>query len=156
MRERLSGLRRLRKLYGMVEEVHATEAQRAAAAVREVQSAIHAEEARGNATRMSGREALLADDCVGRSLAIVHEEIASGRKKLLLPLLEECRERSGEARAKHLASKLWSERIKTLLDKTSGQIAMEDERCAQAVSDESFLARSQWKHRMRANRERDR
>ena len=155
MRARLRALRRLSAVYGMVEEVHSVEAQRAAAAVAEVQSAINAEETLRHETRMSGREALLSEDRVGWSLAIVHEELADWRKKQLEPVLEECRERSEEARVKHLASRLWSERMKSLVEKTAGQIAMEDERYAQATSDDSFLVRSRWKQRTREDRERD-
>ena len=108
MRERLAALRRLNAVYEMVEEMHSVEARRAAAAVAEAQGAIHAEEARTYEARLGEREALLAGDRVGWSLAIVHEEIAVQRKKLLEPIFEEREERSDEARARHLASRLRS------------------------------------------------
>ena len=149
MRERLAALRRLNAVYEMVEEIHSAEARRAAAAVAEAQSVIHAEEARKYEARMNGREALLADDRTGWSLAVVHEGIAGQRKKLLEPILEEREEKSEEARARHLASRLWSERMKSLVEGATARIVAEEERRAQAVADDRFLARRAWKQRNR-------
>jgi hypothetical protein len=147
MRERLAALKRLNAVYEMVEEMHSLEARRAVAAVAEVQSVIHAEEARKYEARVNGREALLTDDRAGWSLAVVHEEIAGQRKKLLEPILEECEEKGEEARARHLASRLWSERMKSLVEGTSARIVAEEERRTQAVADDRFLARRAWKQR---------
>jgi hypothetical protein len=96
---------------------------------------------------VNGREALLTDDRAGWSLAVVHEEIAGQRKKLLEPILEECEEKGEEARARHLASRLWSERMKSLVEGTSARIVAEEERRTQAVADDRFLARRAWKQR---------
>ena len=147
MRERLTALRRLKAVYEMVEEMDLVETRRAAAAVAEAQSAIHAEEARTYEARVGGREALLTDDRVGWSLAVVREEIAGQRKKLLEPILEEREEKSVVARARLLASRLWSERMKSLVEDTSMRITMEEDRRAQMVADDRFLARRAWKQK---------
>jgi len=156
MRERLTRLRQLNAVYEMVEEMHSVEAQRAAAAVAEAESAIHAEDARSYEARLGSREALLTYDRVGWSLAVVHEEIAGQRKKLLEPILEESEERSEEARARHLASRLWSERMTSLVENVSTSVAIEDERRAQAIADDRFLVRRAWTERVRHDRVCDR
>jgi hypothetical protein len=140
MRERLAALRQLSAVYQMVEEMHSVEARRAAAEVTEAQGVIHAEETCTHEGRMRGREALLTDDRAGWSLAVVHEEIAHQRKKQLEPILEEREERSDEARKQYLQSRLWSERIKSLIDGASARTAAEEERRAQAAADDRFLA----------------
>jgi hypothetical protein len=147
MRERLAALRRLNAVYEMVEEMHSVEVRRAAAAVAEARRVINAEETRTYEARLGGREALLTDDRVGWSLAVVHEEIAGQRKKLLEPILEEREERSEEARTLHLACRLWSDRIRSLVENTSSRISVEEERRAQAIADDHFLARRAWKQR---------
>ena len=152
MRERLAALRRLNAVYEMVEEMHSVEARRTAAAVVEAQSVIHAEEARTYDARLSGRAALLTNDRVGWSLAVVHEEIATQKKKRLEPILKEREEKSEEARARHLASRQWSERIRSLVESTSTRIAAEEERRAQATADDRFLARRAWKRRNKQDR----
>ena len=152
MRERLAALRRLNAVYEMVEEMHSLEARRAAAAVLEARRVIHAEETRTYEARLSGRAALLTDDRVGWSLAFVHEEIAAQKKRRLEPILEEREEKSEEARARHLVSRQWSERMKSLVEDTSRRIDVEEERRAQATADDRFLARRAWKQRNQQDR----
>jgi hypothetical protein len=132
------------------------EARKAAAALAEAQSVIHAEEARTYEARLSGRAALLTDDRMGWSLAVVHEEIAAQKKKLLEPILEEREEKSEEARARQLASRQWSERMRSLVESTSTRIAAEDDRRTQAIADDRFLARRAWKQRNHQDRTCDR
>jgi len=156
MRGRLTVLRRLNAVYEMVEEMHLIEAQRAAAAVAEVESAIHAEYARVYEARLGEREALLTDDRVGWSLAVVREEIAGQRKKLFEPILEEREERREKIRARHFESRLWSERMRSFLEDVSTRVAIEDERRGQAIADDGFLARRAWRQRVRWDRDCDR
>ena len=156
MRERLAALRRLSSVYELVEEMHSAEARRAAAAAAEAQGALLAQETRTHEARMSGREALLMDDRTGWSVAVVREEIADRRKKQLEPIFEEREEKSEEARERYLASRLWTERMKSLVDSASTRIIVEEERRAQAGADDRFLARRQWKQRTRENSLRER
>ncbi len=149
MRQRLAMLKRLSAVYGMVEEMRSVEAQQAAAAVAEVRGAILSQEARTLEARMSGREALLTEDRAGWSLAVVHEEIADLRRRQLRPILEEREERSEEARRQYLASRVWSERMKTLVASAAERAALEEERRVQTAADDRFLARRLWKQRMR-------
>jgi hypothetical protein len=149
MRERLAALRRLSTVYQMLEEMHSVEARRAYAAVLEAQSAILATEARTHEARTGGREALLMDDRTGRSLAVVHEAIADQRKKQLEPLLEERELMRVQARQRYFASRLSSERMKSLIDTAAARVATEEERRAQAREDDRFLARRAWMNRTR-------
>ena len=141
MRDRLQALRRLGAVFGMVEEMHSTEARGAALAVTEAQVAIQAEATRTHEARQGGREALLTDDCLGWSLAVVHEEVALRRRARLAPLLEEREERHEIARERYVASRLRNEQMKSLVEDASAQIATEEERRSQAFADDRFLSR---------------
>jgi len=125
----------------MVEEMHSTEARGAALAVTEAQVAIQAEATRTHEARQGGREALLMDDCLGWSLAVVHEEVALRRRARLAPLLEEREERHEIARERYVASRLRNEQMKSLVEDASAQIATEEERRSQAFADDRFLSR---------------
>ena len=144
MRERLGALKRLSAVYEIVEQLHEIEARRAYAAVLEAESAVLAAEARTHEARTGGREALLMDDRTGRSLALMQEDIADRRKKQLKPLLEEREEMKEQTRQRYLASRLWSERMKSLADTELARTAVEEERRTQARVDDRFLARRAW------------
>jgi len=135
----------------MVEEIHSTETRGAALAVTEAQMAVRAEAARTHEARQGGREALLTDDGLGWSLAVVHEEVALRRRKRLEPLLEEREERHEEARERYVASRLRNEQMKSLVEDASAQIAAEEERRAQAFADDRFLSRKEQIRRREMN-----
>ena len=141
MRDRLRALRRLSAVFGMVEEIHSMETRGAALAVTEAQIAIQAEATRTHEARQGGREALLTDDCLGWSLAVVHEEVALRRRKRLEPLLEQREERHEEASERYVASRLRNEQMKSLVKDASAQITAEEERRAQTSADDRFLSR---------------
>ena len=62
MQTRLETLQRLVTLYAAVEEMHSTELQRMASAVREAQQAIGMEQEVARSARTNGRGALLTGD----------------------------------------------------------------------------------------------
>jgi hypothetical protein len=80
---------------------------------------------------------------------VVHEAIADQRKKQLEPLLEERELMRVQARQRYFASRLSSERMKSLIDTAAARVATEEERRAQAREDDRFLARRAWMNRTR-------
>lgn len=144
MRERLAALKRLCAIYGMVEEMQSLEARRAYTAVLEAQSAILAAQARTYEARTAGRDALLMEDRMSWSLAGMSEDIADRRRKQLEPLMEKREETREQTQLRYLMSRLSRERMNVLIDTASAQIAVKEERQAQAREDDRFLARRAW------------
>jgi len=149
MRDRLLALKRLSAMYEMVEEMRLIETRHATAAAMQAREAVLAEETRTLEARLGGREALLTDDRMGWSLAVAREEIAEMRRCQLEPILEEREERSEEIRRSYLASRLWSERMKSLVASAEERTLADKERRIQASADDRFLARRFWLQRSR-------
>lgn len=139
--DRLATLKRIHAVYSLMEEIHSAESKVAAAETVEVETAIGAEMKVEQRARMAEREAINSDDGLGRSAMQAEEEMAVRRKVQLEPVLERRRELSDAARARHLASRLWSERMKSLVDTESERAVVVEERRSQAASDDRFLAR---------------
>lgn len=142
-------LRRLGAVYGLIEEIHSIEARMATAEVGEVEMAIHAEADILHLACLKEREAIFAQDSLGRSAMTAREEVAIRKKGQLEPILERRRETRESAQARHIASRLWSERMQSLIDGEAERIAVLQEKRAQAASDDRFLAR-RWGRKMRA------
>lgn len=138
--QRLITLRRLGAVYGLIEELHSLEARVAAAEVGEVETAIRAEASTLYEAWMEGRGAMRGEDLLGRSAMAVREEMAIRKRRQLEPILQTRKEISHTAQTRHVASRLWSERMKSLIDGEAGRIATAEERRSQAASDDRFLA----------------
>lgn len=140
--DRLKSLKRLWAVYGLVEEIHSVEARVAAAEVGEAEAAMQAEGQAIREARLREREAMRSDDPLGRLTVTAQETMASRRRLKLEPLLAKRREVSDAARMRHVASRLWSERMKSMVEDESARIADVEARRLQAVSDDRFLSRS--------------
>jgi hypothetical protein len=154
MQTRLETLQRLVTLYAAVEEMHSTELQRMASAVREAQQAIGIEEEVARSARINGRGALLAGDHVSWTTAETQQEIAAWRRRRLEQIRLEREELNEAAREQYVASRLKREQIKRVFDDLAERIEIEEERRLQAASDDRFLARRRWtdaRERMRDN-----
>lgn len=138
--QRLMALRRLGAVYELIEEIHSIEARMATAEVGEAEMAIHAEADILHLTWRKEREAMSAQDRLGRSAMTAREEVAIRKKGQLQPILERRRETRELAQARHIASRLWSERLQSLIDGEAERIAVLEEKRAQAASDDRFLA----------------
>jgi hypothetical protein len=136
---RLAALKRICAVYGMIEEIHSIEARVASAEVRVVETAIDAETSLGRRARTEERVAMTDEDALRRSAMSAEDEMATRRKAHLQPILERRQEFSEEARRRHVASRMWNERIKSLIDAEADRIAVDRERRAQAASDDRFL-----------------
>lgn len=143
-------LRRLGAVYELIEEIHSIEARMATAEVGEVEMAIHAEADILHLAWLKEREAMRAQDLLGRSAMTAREEVAMRKRGQLEPILERRRETRELAQARHFASRLWSERMHSLIDGEAERIAALQEKRTQAASDDRFLAR-RWGRKMRAD-----
>ena len=138
--DRLATLKRIHAVYSLIEEIHSTEAKVAVAETVEVETAIVAEKKVEHRARAVEREAIESDNDLGRLAMLAEEEMAVRRRARLEPVLERRRKLSDAARARHLASRLWSERMKSLVDTEKERKELIEERRSQATSDDRFLA----------------
>ncbi len=154
MQTRLETLQRLVTLYAAVEEMHSTELQRMASAVREAQQAIGIEQEVARSARINGRGALLAGDRVSWMMAETQQETAAWRRRRLEQIRLEREELNEAAREQYVASRLKREQIKRVFDDIAVRMEIEEGRRLQAASDDRFLARRRWtdtRERMRDN-----
>jgi hypothetical protein len=134
-------------LYAVVEEMHALELQRMVVLVREAQQAIGVEEESARRARAEGRDALIADDRLGRVMAETQQETSEWRRTQLEQLRLEREELNDAAREQYVASRLKREQMKRLMDDIATHMETEEQRRAQASSDDRFLARRRWMNR---------
>jgi hypothetical protein len=148
-----SGLKRLAKLYGMVENLHAMQLRAAAGAVDEVDEAT----ARMHATRRDevsqGRLALAHGSRV-ESMAVEKTAAANeARHKVLGRMKVERKDQHAAAGAAHRASRMERRQIDGVVERARVAAELEGERRAQGTSDDRFLSRREW---MRAKELRER
>ncbi len=154
MQTRLETLQRLVTLYTAVEEMHSTELQRMASAVREAQQAIGIEQEVARSARINGRGALLAGDRASWMMTEIQQEAAAWRRRRLEQIRLEREELNEAAREQYVASRLKREQINRVFDDISARMDVEEGRRLQAASDDRFLARRRWtdtRERMRDN-----
>jgi len=144
MQTRLETLQRLVTLYTAVEEMHSTELQRMASAVREAQQAIGIEQEVARSARINGRGALLAGDRVSWMMAETQQETAAWRRRRLEQIRLEREELNEAAREQYVASRLKREQIRRVFDDIAARLEIEEGRRLQAASDDRFLARRRW------------
>lgn len=144
MQSRMKTLQRLVTLYAAVEELHSTELQRMAAAVREVQLAIGIEQEMAQSTRLDGREALLVGDREKRVVVESQQETAAWRRQRLEQIRLRREELTDAAREQYVASRLKREQMKRVFDDIAERNEIEDVRRMQGTLDDNFLARRRW------------
>jgi hypothetical protein len=140
MRDRLAALKRMMTVYEMVEEAASAEARGAAAAAGIARKAVQSERGQERRARFEAREAVDREDQLGRSAGAIDGAMAERRRIQLEPILEECESTSDAAKERHLASRIWSQRMKRLVDEACYQLAGEENRRAQKAADDRFLA----------------
>ncbi|HEY2038754.1 MAG TPA: hypothetical protein VGG95_03765 [Edaphobacter sp.] len=139
--KRLKGLKRLGVIYDLIEEIHSAEARIAAADAGQAERAIHVETSTLQDAWIGKRDAVQGADTLGRSAMLAREDVARRKRLALEPVLRQRAEISENARSRHMASRLWSERIQCLIDAEAVRIAVEEDRRLQMASDDRFLAR---------------
>ena len=144
MQQRLETLRRLMNLYAVVEEMHSTELKRMTAAVREAEQTIVVEQDVAKLARMDGREALAAEDRAGWLMSEIQQERAGSRRRRLEQVRLQREQLNDEAMQHYVTSRLKREQMERVFDEITAQTEIEEERRAQAGSDDRFLARRRW------------
>jgi hypothetical protein len=145
MQTRLETLQRLVSLYAAVEDMHSTELERMASAVREAQQAIGIEQEVVRSARINGRGALVTGDRVSWMMAETQRETAALRRRRLDQIRLEREELNEAAREQYVASRLKREQMKRVFDDIAARVEIEEWRRLQAASDDRFLARRRWK-----------
>lgn len=144
MQTRTSILKRLERVYGMVEEIHSAALKRAAAKVRETEDALAEQRSSLHKARVQGWESFESDDREGRASAEVQRELA-GLMRVQLEVIHREREAATDlARKTHAASRMRREQIKSVVEAVvSGEQIMEGRR-VQATADDRFSSRLHW------------
>jgi hypothetical protein len=155
MASRLDTLRRLAALYVAVEEMHSTELQRVTSAVLRTKNAMEGEWEAMRSARLEGHEALAEGEQVNWVMSRARQESAGLRVQKLEEIRLQREELLHRAQEQYVASRLKREQIQRVFDDIEERMEIEEERRAQALSDDRFLARKRWTDsRERARRER--
>jgi hypothetical protein len=131
-------------LYGVVEQMHSVELQRATSVVREAEQAIEAQRTIVRAAGFEGREALVTGDRLGWSFAETQQEIAVWKGERLEEIRVNREELSGVARERYAESRLKSEQMNCVVEGIAARMEMEEGRRFQATTDDRFLSRKLW------------
>lgn len=124
--------------------MHSIDLERAALDLREAERAIGAEKEHARASSSRGRDAMLVGDSLGRAAARTQEEISEWRQQRLHEVRMERQMQEEAARRRYTVSRVQSEQMKYVLDRTETQMEIEAERKAQTALDDRFLARRRW------------
>lgn len=144
MQGQLKALRRLARLYDMVERTHAVTLQRCATEVREAERAIELQRAAVRSAAFEGRAALVLDDRVGWSLAKVQRELARWRSEGLEHIRAQCEVARVSAQEHYVASRIKSEQMRCVVNDVEERAAIDGGRRSQAESDDRYLSRRSW------------
>lgn len=144
MKARLAALKRLKSLYGEIEEMNSIGLKRTAAAVREAENAITAEQEVVRSSNAEARDALAAGDHLEWIAARKQREIAEGKQQRLEQVRRERETLKEEASSQYMASRMRSEQMKHMVDGAAMQAETETGRRTQAALDDRFLARRRW------------
>lgn len=139
-----AGLRRLAKLYGMVENLHALEVRAAAGAVAEVERAAAQLKATRQAEVKEGRAGLARGSRV-EAMAADNAEALHAASRLRMGQLKRERDHAHDAAAAaHRTSRLEKRQIDGVVERVEAAAAMMAGRKAQGTSDDRFLSRRAW------------
>jgi hypothetical protein len=144
MLPRLRTLKRLMGLYGVVEQAHSVELQRMAAAVREAQQAIGIQQEVMLSARLEARDALMAEDRLGREIAKIRRDNAGWKRRRLEQVRLEREVLSNTAREQYVATRVKREQMNRLAEGVAAREEIDEKRRAQTAADDHFLARKRW------------
>jgi len=141
---RLSVLKRIEALYGLVEQMHSVALAQASLSAREAEIAIARQCKQMVEARCGGREALLEGDRERRALTETQQESAGVRRRLLETVRLERESRKDQAREEYALSRVKSEQMKSVVAAIRAEEELIEGRRAQAASDDRFLSRLRW------------
>jgi hypothetical protein len=144
MQTRLTKLKRLAALYGVVERMHSVELQRTAAAVREVEQAVATQQSVARSASFDSREALMTGDRLSWSLAKAQRETAEWRQDRLEQIRLERQELNDAAKEQYAGSRVKSEQMKSVVSGVTAKTEIDEGRRMQAATDDRFLSRRSW------------
>lgn len=141
---RTTSLRRIAKLYGVVEEMHSVALRQATGMVHEAEGAIRVERHAAAASADAGRTALTAG--AREEWLLTHAEgVISMDRAGRIEVLKATRvEVEAAAREEFLASRIRTEQIKQVVTQMAEQATIIESRRTQAVSDDRHAGRRAW------------
>ena len=142
--KRIVSLKRIAKLYEVVERMRSIALKQASVAVSEAESAVSAQRAIAIAARDAGREALESGDRAEWMLTTTQGYVASIRMKKVEGLRVARATAKDEALAEFLASRVQTEQMEQVVDTMAQRVELEETRRVQAVADDRHLARLRW------------
>ena len=140
----MSGLRRLAKLYGMVERAHLAELQVATRDYEEAEQTRRAEVEFAKAQEGAAREALVVGDAAGWKVSEAVGAAASARAGRLLRLGEERAEVREQASVAYRESRVRAEQMQRMAERARMQAAIDEGRRVQAAADDRYSSRKGW------------
>ena len=140
----MSGLRRLAKLYGMVERVQLAELQVATRDYEEAEQARRAEVEVAGAQGSAAREALVVGDAAGWKVNEALGAAAVARAGRLLLLGMERAEVREQAAVVYRESRVRAEQMQRMAERARVQAEAEDGRRLQASADDRYGSRKGW------------
>lgn len=144
MTSRTNTLRRIARLYGVVEAMHSVALRQATASVREADGAMRREAQVATTAGVAARMALAQGERESWHFAHAEGEIAAMRVGLLDAVKRERVETESMARAEFLGSRIKTEQMKQVVQQRLDQAAVEEGRRMQATSDDRYAARRGW------------
>jgi hypothetical protein len=139
-----TGLKRLAKLYGMVENLHAMQVRAAAGAVDEVERAAQQMSVVKRDEVSQGRAALARGSRV-ESMAVERTATANEVRRMLLERIRAERRLTHEvALDAHRMSRLELRQIEGIVERVERKQDVVTERRAQGTMDDRFLSRREW------------
>ena len=139
-----SSLKKIERLYGLIETMNASALQEASALMHEAEAAIVMQQEAMQAARVEAHTALAVGDRERYAMAETGREVG-GRRKQRLETLRQAREAAREvARQQYEASRIERGQIKTVMDAAAAAERVIADRRAQTVSDDRFLSRLRW------------
>jgi hypothetical protein len=142
-----SGLERLTRLYGRIENLHAQHVKFAASAVGEAEQALRAHASGDREQESKGRKALAQGSRV-ESLAGLHTAGAEAERRSLLSSLASERRRTLEAAVEaHRICRMEFAQMEEMIERIKREGEAVAARSAQNVSDDRFLSRRHWTRR---------
>lgn len=141
---RSPGLKRLVKLYDLVERVRAVELHAAESSLDEVKRTRSTEESRQRDLIRDGRAALINGDGFEWMLALKGRSLIETRLRRILEQklrFEEIRQKAAEA---HRMSRLRLEQLQRVVERVQTASAIVEVRRTQALADDRYGARREW------------
>jgi hypothetical protein len=139
-----AGLKRLAKLYGLVEQRNAMQVRAAAGAMHEVERAVEHLALSRHAELSTGRTALAQGSRVELMAAETTAAAHAQKRTLLAKLRIERRLVHEHAVLEHRASRMERRQIDGVVERSRAAAEVEMERRAQGTADDRFLTRREW------------